>query len=124
MDAVNDLVACLERVDPRSVWQGEAGDFTPWLTDHLAVLGEALGMDLELVEREAPVGGFSADIVARDTNRDRILIIENQLEATDHGHLGQLITSAAGLDAAAVVWLRRSVRDEHRQADTSKNLWC
>ena len=75
-----------------------------------------LGYDLEFVEREAQVGDFSADIVARDTNRDRIVVIENQLQPTDHPHLGQLVTYAAGFEASAVVWISPEFRDEHRQA--------
>lgn len=106
----------MAKIDPRSVWRNEAFDFTPWLADNLALLGEVLGMDLEIAEREAPVGEFAADIVARDLNRDRVVIIENQLEPTDHSHLGQLITYAAGFDAAVVVWLSRELREEHRQA--------
>jgi hypothetical protein len=113
---VNEPVARLAKIDPRTVWQNEAYDFTPWLAEHLDHLGEMLGIDLEIVEREASVGEFSADIVARDLNRDRIVIIENQLQSTDHSHLGQLVTYAAGLDAAVVVWVSREIRDEHRQA--------
>jgi hypothetical protein len=113
---MDSSVARLAKLDPRSVWRNEAFDFTPWLADNLDLLGEVLGMDLEAADREAPVGEFAADIVARDLNRDRIVIIENQLEPTDHAHLGQLITYAAGFDAAVVVWLSRELRDEHRQA--------
>lgn len=109
-------VARLVRLDPRTVWQREAGNFTPWLADNLDALSEALGIDLELVEREAPVGNFSADIVARDPNTGRLVLIENQLEPTDHSHLGQLITYAAGVDARVVVWVSRELREEHRQA--------
>ena len=106
----------LLRIDPREVWVHEASRFTPWLADNLDQLGRVLGMDLELIRREASVGDFSADLVARDLNRDCVVIIENQLEATDHRHLGQLITYAAGLDAGAVVWVSPQLREEHRQA--------
>ena len=106
----------LSRIDPRNVWVNEATRFTPWLAENLDYLGEVLGMDLELIRREAAVGDFAADLLARDLNRDSIVIIENQLEPTDHRHLGQLITYAAGLDASAVVWLSPSLREEHRQA--------
>lgn len=109
-------VARLVRLDPRTVWQREAGNFTPWLADNLDALSEALGIDLELVEREVPVGNFSADIVARDPNTGRLVLIENQLESTDHSHLGQLITYAAGVGAGVVVWVSRELREEHRQA--------
>lgn len=106
----------LERVDPRTIWPHEAQDFTPWLVEHIDVLGQLLGLDLEVGEREASVGPFSLDILAHDLGRDRRVIIENQLEPTDHSHLGQLITYAAGLEASVVVWIAREFREEHRQA--------
>ena len=106
----------LEHLEPRTLWTREAYDFTPWLADNLSLLGEALGLDQELAQIEPAVGAFNADITARDTGRDRHVIIENQLEPTDHGHLGQLITYAAGLDAAVIVWISPEIREEHRQA--------
>ncbi len=110
-------LAKIERLpDLRAIWPNEAQNFTPWLADNLAELGEALGMDLELQQTEAPVGGYSLDILATDLNSNRPVIIENQLEATDHTHLGQLLTYAAGFDAGAIVWVTREFRDEHRQA--------
>ena len=110
-------LAKIERIaDLRATWPNEALHFTPWLADNIGELGESLGMDLELKETEAAVGGYSLDILATDLNSDRPVIIENQLETTDHGHLGQLLTYAAGFDAGAVVWVTREFRDEHRQA--------
>jgi hypothetical protein len=106
----------LEHVDPRSVWDSEAGSFTPWLADQLPLLGTALGLDLELVQVERAVGDFACDIEARETGTNRPVIIENQLEATDHRHLGQLLTYAGGLDAAVIVWISPEIREEHRQA--------
>jgi len=106
----------LEHVEPRALWESEPTDFTPWLGANLGLLGEALGLDLEFSQAEAAVGSFSADIEARDTGRDRKVIIENQLEPTDHRHLGQLLTYAAGLDAAVIVWISPEIREEHRQA--------
>ena len=106
----------LESVDPRSVWQHEAVDFTPWLLDNADVLADALGIDLELSTAEHPVGGFSLDLIGRDLTNDCVLIVENQLSSTDHGHLGQLVTYAAGTEARTVVWVALQFREEHRQA--------
>ena len=109
-------IARLDPVNLRDVWRNEANDFTPWLAKNLDRLGEALGMDLEHVETEAPVGSFSLDIQARDANGNRKVVIENQLEPTNHDHLGKVLTYAAGLDADVMVWVVREFRDEHRQA--------
>jgi hypothetical protein len=106
----------LKRVDLRRLWPHEALDFTAWLAENIAFLGEALGMDLELKGREAPVGQFSLDLLAHDLGSDRAVIIENQLAPTNHDHLGKLLTYAAGHDAAVAVWVAPEFRDEHRQA--------
>ena len=106
----------INHVDPRTVWQHEASTFTPWLADNLDRLSAALGLDLELTEVEAPVGDFSLDLLARDLSKNRIVIIENQLEGTDHDHLGKLLTYASGHDAGVIVWIATKIRDEHRQA--------
>jgi hypothetical protein len=106
----------LEQVNPRNLWLSESAHFTPWLTTNLATLGDALGLELELIRAESSVGPFACDIEAREISTGRKVIIENQLEQTDHGHLGQLLTYAAGLDATIIVWISPLVREEHRQA--------
>ncbi len=109
-------LGALTREDPRSVWANEARDLTPWVAEHLEQLGEVLGMDLELVRTESDVGDFSIDVLARELTSQRYVVIENQLGQTDHTHLGQVITYAAGVDAGVVVWLTPAFREEHRQA--------
>ena len=109
-------LSTIESVDPRNIWEHEAHDFTPWLSTHISKLGEALGLDLELRDTEAPVGGFKLDILAHDVGQSRPVVIENQLDPTDHSHLGQLLTYAAGYEANVVVWIAGAFRDEHREA--------
>src|SRR5437763_212616 len=81
----------VEHLNPHELWRNEATEFTPWLADQLDILGEALGLDLELVERESAVGDFACDLLAQETGTNRPIIIENQLEPTNHQHLGQLL---------------------------------
>ena len=113
----------LEPVELREIWPNEAADFTPWLAEeeNLALLGETLGMDLELEGQELNVGDFHADILCRNAVDDSRVIIENQLERTDHNHLGQILTYAAGLDAHTVIWIAKEFRDEHRAALDRQN---
>ena len=108
----------LEKVELRSGWASEAGAFTPWLAqaENLALLGDAIGLELELEAQEKNVGNFRADIVCKDTLTNAWVLIENQLERTDHSHLGQLITYAAGLDAVTIVWIAHRFTEEHRAA--------
>lgn len=98
----------------RDLWDHEAHDFTPWLAENLDLLGRALQMDLEHVQTEAPVGRFFLDILARDVRRGLKVVIENQLEQTDHSHMGQLLTYAADLGASIVVWIAPHFCDEHQ----------
>lgn len=108
----------LEKVaDLKAVWDHEARDFTPWLAEeqNLSLLADTLGEEFQKSETEKKLGIFKADIVC-ETSRGTPVLIENQLERTDHGHLGQLITYAAGLDAAVIVWISREFTLEHRAA--------
>ena len=104
--------------DLRSVWPHEANDFTKWLAqeENLALLSDAIDIDLELEERESSVGSFNVDIYAKESGTNRRVIIENQLEDTNHDHLGKLITYASGKGAEVIVWIVKRARDEHRQA--------
>lgn len=106
----------LEAVPPRQVWAHEALGLTPWLLANADVLSSALGMDLDLEAAEHPVGGFSLDLIGRDRASGERVIIENQLETSDHTHLGQILTYAGGTDPATIVWVAPSFRDEHRSA--------
>lgn len=114
----NNNLGRLQRVVLRDVWSSEAGSFTPWLAreENLQLLGETIGIELELEKTEKGVGPFRADILCKDTATDQWVLIENQLERTDHTHLGQLITYAAGLQAVTVVWIAERFTDEHRAA--------
>jgi len=111
----------LEPVDPRAIWPHEAANFTPWLHENADRLAEALGIELELEEIEHAVGGYSLDIIGRDQTNGVVLIVENQLGDSDHTHLGQLLTYAAGTAASTIVWITTRFRDEHRQALTWLN---
>ena len=108
----------LRRVNLREYWRHEAFDFTRWLAEpeNLELLSDEVGVGIHAIQTEASVGRFNVDILAEEENTGRRIIIENQLEKTDHSHLGQLITYAAGLEAEYVVWVVRAVREEHRQA--------
>lgn len=114
-----DKLARLEPVELRNFWKDEAGDFTPWLAEeeNLNLLAETLNMELEFEDLEVNVGegSFRADILCRNREDERVLI-ENQLERTDHSHLGQILTYASGLDAQTVIWVAKEFRDEHRAA--------
>ena len=106
----------LDQVDLRDVWESESSQFTPWLAEeeNLAILGTTLGIELELEAQEKTVGPFRADILCKDTGTGSWVLIENQLERTDHGHLGQLLTYASGLEAVTVVWIAARFTEEHR----------
>ena len=106
----------LDRVELRDIWASEATDFTPWLAreENLAILSDTLGIDLELEAQERAVGPFRADILCKDIISNAWVLIENQLERTDHNHLGQLLTYASGLNAVTIVWIAARFTEEHR----------
>jgi hypothetical protein len=108
----------LEKIDLRSFWKREDTDFTPWLAkeENIQLLSETIGIELEVQGQEESVGPFSADILCKDTTNDHYVLIENQLEKTDHTHLGQLLTYASGLDAVTIIWIAQTFTEEHRAA--------
>jgi hypothetical protein len=106
----------LQRVELRDIWLSEALEFTPWLArpENLTVLAETIDMELEVEAQEKSVGPFRADILCKDTDTESWVLIENQLERTNHGHLGQLLTYAAGLQTVTIVWIAAKFTEEHR----------
>ncbi|NCU29940.1 DUF4268 domain-containing protein [Candidatus Saccharibacteria bacterium] len=108
----------IEEVALRHIWANEARDFTPWLADqeNLDYLGEILGLSLVEAEQEVSVGSFSADIHCKIENDNRTVIIENQIEDSNHDHLGKTIVYASGVDASVVIWIVKNARPEHVSA--------
>lgn len=108
----------LKKIPLREAWKHEALNFTNWLAqpENLQLLSDEVGIDISLIQTEASVGKFSVDILAEEENTNRKVVIENQLESTDHDHLGKIITYASGFDAETIIWIVKSVRDEHKQA--------
>ncbi len=108
----------LKKIPLREAWKHEALNFTNWLAraENLQLLSDEVGIDISLIKTEASVGKFSVDILAEEENTSRKVVIENQLELTDHDHLGKIITYASGFDAETIIWIVKDVRDEHKQA--------
>jgi hypothetical protein len=108
----------LEYVNLRDIWENEALHFTPWFAQehNLSLLARELRLSLCLEDTELSVGDFRADILCRESVLNKLVLIENQLEPTDHTHLGQLLTYAAGLEASIIIWICREFREEHRLA--------
>ena len=108
----------IKELDVRKVWAHEQYDFSKWLAleENIKELGETLNLSLTDVETEKFVGAYRCDILCKDELSGKTVLIENQLEPTNHDHLGKIITYASGLDAAVVVWIVSSVRDEHASA--------
>ena len=106
------MIGKIERVNLRDIWKNEAYDFTNWLAENLDVLSEALGISLSLIETEKSVGTFNVDILAED-DEGNLIVIENQLEKTDHDHLGKLITYTTNIDAKKAIWITSEPRNAH-----------
>ena len=110
-----EMIGRLRRVALREVWPHEARDFTPWLAENVDVLNDTIDLSLSIVAREQTVGDFSVDLVAEDESGDPV-IIENQLERSNHDHLGKLITYLTQIGAKAAVWIVSDPRPEHISA--------
>jgi hypothetical protein len=106
----------LKQIGPRLKWNNESVDFTPWLAEHIDELNKSLGLELDVENTEVAAGPYSADILAKDTGTDRYVIIENQLEKTNHDHLGKALTYASVLDASTIVWIATDFSEEHKKA--------
>ena len=114
------MIGKLRRVPLREVWRHEALDFTRWLEENIDALNEPLALNLVGADREQSVGNFSVDILAEDRDGNPV-VIENQLEKSDHEHLGKLITYLTGIDAKTAVWIVSEPRPEHVSAVTWLN---
>jgi hypothetical protein len=112
------MLGKLKLIDLRSVWKNEEYDFSKWMSEqeNFQLLCDELGFQLIVKETEASVGRYSVDLLATEDGTDNVAIIENQLEATDHDHLGKLLTYAAGLNASYIIWVASEIRDEHLNA--------
>lgn len=110
------MLGKIKNVPLRTIWKNEAYDFTPWLAENIVELGQALGLELEFEAKEVSVGPYSADILAKDVGTGQYVVIENQLEKTNHDHLGKCITYAAVLNASAVIWVASEFTEEHKKA--------
>ena len=108
----------ITKVNPRDIWKHEAFDFTQWLAkeENISILCEELGIEIENIKPEASAGRYNVDIIADEIDTKRKVIIENQLEPTDHKHLGQILTYASAYDAAIIIWIVTDYTEEHRQA--------
>lgn len=112
------MLGKLTKVDLREVWKHEAYDFTKWLAqkENIDLLCNEIDINMQIIQTEANVGSFAVDILAEEENTGKKIIIENQLETTNHDHLGKLITYASGLEANYIIWLFKDIREEHKNA--------
>ena len=108
----------LTEVDVRDLWKHEQYDFSNWLAkeENIKLLDDEIGLTLMDINKEVYIGSYRCDLVAKDETTGQIVIIENQLEATNHDHLGKIITYAAGLDAKTIIWIVKEAREEHKAA--------
>ena len=106
----------IKRVDLRNIWKKEDKEFTPWLKENIDLLSEKLGIEIIDTQIEEKIGDFKLDIIGKEANTKKFVAVENQLESTDHNHLGQLITYSAGVNAGIIIWIAKELREEHKRA--------
>ena len=106
----------IKKVDLRNIWKKEDKEFTPWLKENIESLSEKLAIEIIDIQTEENIGDFKLDIIGKDANSNKFIAVENQLELTDHTHLGQLITYSAGINAGIIVWIAKELREEHIRA--------
>ena len=120
-----EKLGTLKRVELKRIWQLEASDFSKWLSKekNIALLSDTIGIiiDPDSLVMEDKVGDFRVDISGQEEGTDRKIIIENQLEDTNHDHLGKLITYASGKQASILIWIVKHAREEHKQATQREN---
>lgn len=114
------MIGKIKRISLREVWKHEAKDFTNWLLENIDVLNEVIDLNLSNPESEQSAGGFNVDLVAEDESGNPV-VIENQLEKSDHEHLGKLITYLTAIEAKAAIWIVKVPRTEHVNAITWLN---
>lgn len=115
---MNNNLGKIKKVELRNAWKHEASDFTQWLAEeeNLTLLSDEIGVAIKLIQTEATTGKFNVDILAEEENTGNKIVIENQLDVTNHDHLGKIITYASGFDANIIIWVVKEAREEHRQA--------
>ena len=106
----------IKQIKLKKVFDKEDNDFTPWLNENLDILGEKLNIDIIDSNIEENVGNFSCDIIARDSDSNKMIVIENQFGTTNHDHLGKILTYAAGKQAGIIIWIAENFREEHKKA--------
>lgn len=113
---MNKNLGKIEKIDLQTIFVDEPKGFTPWLEKNVSQLSEIVGIEIGDLRREVGVGDFNADLIGTEENTDDKIVIENQFVATDHSHLGKLITYAAGIGAKYIIWIAENLREDHKQA--------
>lgn len=109
-------LATLESISVRKIWENEAKHFTPWLAENASLLFEEIGITAENIKTQENAGRYFVDITAEESLTEKKIIVENQLERTDHDHLGKLLTYASSFDACIIVWVVIDTTEEHQKA--------